>query len=132
MPILEPIQYARGWLKLLDQRQLPLREVYVDVESCEDAHTHIKEMTVRGAPAIAVAGVLALAVELHNAGAGSQFDSAATARDDIKKKLDYLVTRCAVALPQCSGASVPHCHYGTARQCNTVNQCKAKVRRAAA
>lgn len=93
MPILEPIKYSRGSLKLLDQRQLPLQEVYVDIATCEDAHTHIKQMTVRGAPAIAVAGVLALAVELQNAGAGSQFDSAASACDTIKAKLDYLVTR---------------------------------------
>ena len=50
-------------------------------------------MAVRGAPAIAVAGALALAVELQNGGAGKQFSSAQQAQQAIQQKLDYLVTR---------------------------------------
>lgn len=94
MPTLRPIVYAPGRLQLLDQRLLPAEEVYLDVHTCEDAHRLIREMAVRGAPAIAVAGFLALAVQLRNEGAGAQFASATDAADKIRGMLDYLVSRC--------------------------------------
>ena len=53
----------------------------------------LQDMAVRGAPAIAIAGALALAVELQNQGAGKQFLSAQEAEKQIKAKLAYLVTR---------------------------------------
>lgn len=93
---LEAIQYSRGALKLLDQRLLPLQQTFLDIKTCEDAHARIKEMAVRGAPAIAIAGFLALAVELHNAGAGEQFTDAAHACQVIQEKSEYLVTRCCI------------------------------------
>ena len=93
-PQLEAIKYSRGSLKLLDQRLLPLQQTFLDIATCEDAHARIKEMAVRGAPAIAIAGFLALAVELHNAGAGAQFTDAAHASRAIQQKSEYLVTRC--------------------------------------
>ena len=95
MPTLEAIRYQRGQLQLLDQRLLPFQEVYLDVRSCNDAHRCIKDMAVRGAPAIAVAGMLGLAVELHNGGGGQQYDSAQGAADSITERMDYLLTRCA-------------------------------------
>lgn len=91
---LEAIKYSRGSLQLLDQRLLPLQQTFLDIETCEDAHARIKEMAVRGAPAIAIAGFLALAVELHNGGAGAQFTDAAHASQAIQEKSEYLVTRC--------------------------------------
>jgi methylthioribose-1-phosphate isomerase len=48
-------------------------------------------MSVRGAPAIAIAGMLSLAVEL--AGKQGAFPSGQEAADYITKRLDYLVTR---------------------------------------
>jgi methylthioribose-1-phosphate isomerase len=42
-------------LKLLDQRRLPFKEVYLDCRSTADVARAIKEMVVRGAPAIGVA-----------------------------------------------------------------------------
>lgn len=93
MSKLEAIKYERGSLQLLDQRLLPNQSIYLEVAGCEDAHRMIKDMAVRGAPAIAVAGILALAVELHNSGS-SQFASAEEACSAIKTKLCYLVTRC--------------------------------------
>ena len=57
--------YERGALKLLDQLKLPLETTYVDVEDCDACWRAIKDMNVRGAPAIAIAAALALAVELE-------------------------------------------------------------------
>lgn len=51
----------------------------------------IQEMVVRGAPAIAIAAALSLAVEVFNFNAfdGSSADAVAS----LHKKLDYLVSR---------------------------------------
>lgn len=48
--------------QLLDQRQLPHTLVYDTVETIEDVFNAIKEMRVRGAPAIAVTAALGVAV----------------------------------------------------------------------
>ena len=50
-------------------------------------------MAVRGAPAIAIAGALALAVDLHNKGKGEQFASAKDAQSYIEEQMAFLVTR---------------------------------------
>ncbi|DBB14334.1 TPA: hypothetical protein ACH3X3_004644 [Trebouxia sp. C0006] len=89
---LQAIQYVRGRLKLLDQRRLPLEETWLSIESVEAAWSAIKDMVVRGAPAIAIAAALALAAELIASGSGRQFSSADAAAQHIKKQLDYLVT----------------------------------------
>jgi methylthioribose-1-phosphate isomerase len=62
-PTLEAIRYSRGSLQLLDQLLLPGQFTYLPIESSEDGWRAIKQMNVRGAPAIAIAAVLSLAVE---------------------------------------------------------------------
>lgn len=91
--VLQAIKYEPGRLKLLDQRKLPLEETWLSIDSVETAWSAIKDMAVRGAPAIAIAAALALAADLTAAGAGRQFASADAAAQHIKKQLDYLVTR---------------------------------------
>ncbi|KAK3266546.1 hypothetical protein CYMTET_24837 [Cymbomonas tetramitiformis] len=88
---LEAIIYKRGSLQLLDQLKLPLASVYIDIKDCQAAWVAIKEMQVRGAPAIAITAALALAVELVSA-QGKALTDAPSAVDFINKKLDYLVT----------------------------------------
>ena len=93
--VLEAIRYERGNLKLLEQRKLPYETSWVDIKTCEDGWQAIRDMTVRGAPAIAISGALSLAVELVNS---ERFSSAAEAADVIEKKLRYLETRCVCSL----------------------------------
>lgn len=95
MDALQAIRYKRGALDLLDQRRLPLETEYLSIKDTVGAWTAIREMAVRGAPAIGVSAALGLAIELHNGGSGSQFGSASEAVDHIGARLDYLVTRCA-------------------------------------
>ena len=52
-----------------------------------------QDMAVRGAPAIAIAGALALAVDLHNNGKGKQFATAKDAQSYIDEQMAFLVTR---------------------------------------
>jgi 5-methylthioribose kinase len=90
--VLEAIRYSRGSLQLLEQRLLPLQTEWIEIKSVEDGWNAIRDMTVRGAPAIADAAALSLAVELVLAGNGSQFASASDAVQQINSKLDYLAT----------------------------------------
>lgn len=92
---LQAIKYKRGSLQLLDQRLLPFRTEYLDVPDVKAAWTQIRDMVVRGAPAIGCTGALAMAVELHALkGAGAAFGSAQEALEFINQTLDFLVTRC--------------------------------------
>ncbi len=90
--MLEAIRYSKGVLELLEQRKLPFTEEWVRISSCEDGWRAIRDMTVRGAPAIAISGMLSLAVELVNGGEGRQFASVEEARDWILAKLEFLAT----------------------------------------
>jgi hypothetical protein len=93
MATLQAIKYQRGSLSLLDQRLLPFETVYLPVPDPQTAWQHIKDMVVRGAPAIGVTGALALAVDLVAKGAGSQFGSVHDTVKGISETLDFLVTR---------------------------------------
>ena len=52
----ESIKWADDHLVLLDQTQLPVREVYTDVFTIGQVWDAIKKLKVRGAPAIGIAG----------------------------------------------------------------------------
>ena len=59
---IRPIEWANGTLRLLDQTRLPSEEVVVEVHGYRDAVDAIKEMRVRGAPAIGVTAAYAVAM----------------------------------------------------------------------
>ncbi|KAK6529836.1 S-methyl-5-thioribose-1-phosphate isomerase [Arthrobotrys megalospora] len=86
------IKYTRGSLEILDQLLLPHQSIYIPVNDVPTAWQAIKSMQVRGAPAIAIVAVLALAVELNNSSSSTASDSPKSAVKLIHEKLDYLVT----------------------------------------
>ncbi|KAJ5683616.1 hypothetical protein N7462_006781 [Penicillium macrosclerotiorum] len=91
--MLQAIKYSQGHLEILDQLQLPFIEKYIPIQTAEDGWNAIKEMKVRGAPAIAIVAMLALASELHARNAAGQIpEDAEEAQQLIAQKLDYLVT----------------------------------------
>ncbi|KAM8974026.1 methylthioribose-1-phosphate isomerase [Pelodytes ibericus] len=61
---LESLRYSRGSLLVLNQLLLPHRSEYDPVPGVREGAQAIRDMKVRGAPAIAIVGVLSLAVEL--------------------------------------------------------------------
>jgi methylthioribose-1-phosphate isomerase len=94
--VLQAIKYTPAGaspasLEILDQLALPHRSIYLPIVSSEDAWDAIKQMKVRGAPAIAIVAALSLAVELscertrENTGT-----RASRAKQLIWKKLEYL------------------------------------------
>lgn len=78
MPNIEPIfpvRWSDGRILLLDQTALPAAEVILSIETVADLADAIRRLSVRGAPALGVAGAfgVALAVDLAcRAGAGRE------------------------------------------------------------
>ena len=80
-------------MEILDQLALPHRSIYLPIVSCEDAWDAIKQMRVRGAPAIAIVAALSLAVELSRGRRTKDKNvTARSARDFICERLEYLKT----------------------------------------
>ncbi|KAJ3365521.1 S-methyl-5-thioribose-1-phosphate isomerase [Kappamyces sp. JEL0680] len=88
---LEAIKYKRGSLEILDQLLLPYKTVYEPVADTRQGHAVIKEMKVRGAPAIAIVAALSLAVELVG-NAELAACSALQVVDYIRERLEFLKT----------------------------------------
>lgn len=59
----ETLRWNRGSLELLDQRLLPKNIVYLNLKSADEVAKAIREMAVRGAPAIGCAAAFGIAVE---------------------------------------------------------------------
>ena len=82
-----PLVWRGDSLSLLDQRKLPADEVWLRTADYRDVVAGIRNMSVRGAPAIGIAGAYALALagaELA-AGCGGDFsDSLHAAAAEIK------------------------------------------------
>ncbi|NKI33711.1 S-methyl-5-thioribose-1-phosphate isomerase [Wenzhouxiangella sp. XN79A] len=53
------IRYASGVLELLDQRELPARELWLRIDDLEHAARAIRDLVVRGAPAIGLTAAYA-------------------------------------------------------------------------
>ena len=62
----EAIRWHDGHLQLLDQRRLPARTEYLDIDTPQQAWDAIHTLAVRGAPAIGIAAAYALAVAMRN------------------------------------------------------------------
>ena len=71
--------WEKSALKLIDQRKLPFEEVYVSCKSADSVAKAIKDMVVRGAPAIGVA-----------AGYGVALAALKFSGEDKKKFEDYI------------------------------------------
>ena len=89
--VLEAIKYRKGSLEVLDQLQLPHQIHYDEVTTSEGGWRAIREMRVRGAPAIAMVGILSLAVEIETS-LKAQINDMKQAVSIIDQKLDYIVT----------------------------------------
>lgn len=59
---LRPIRWKKGILYLLEQRQLPFKEIWVKCDTVEKVARAIEDMTVRGAPAIGITAAYGVVV----------------------------------------------------------------------
>ena len=76
---LRPVTYDvdADAVRLLDQRKLPGQEEWLSLKSCDEVIAAIKDLTVRGAPAIGVAAAFALACEARRGAGPAQLHRAA-------------------------------------------------------
>ena len=60
------IEWLDGRLRILDQSRLPREQIFADLDNYHDVNLAIKEMKVRGAPAIGVAAAYGIALGASN------------------------------------------------------------------
>ncbi|MCI0454717.1 MAG: S-methyl-5-thioribose-1-phosphate isomerase [Candidatus Dadabacteria bacterium] len=65
MSSFKTIEWKDDRVLMIDQRSLPLREVYIECLMFEDVAQAIKDMVIRGAPAIGVAAAMGIALGAH-------------------------------------------------------------------
>jgi len=63
---MKPVEWLGNKIKIIDQTQLPGKLVFVELRSYTDVVAAIKEMKVRGAPAIGVAAAYGIALGAQN------------------------------------------------------------------
>jgi methylthioribose-1-phosphate isomerase len=79
----QPLEWLGDRLRLLDQTRLPHEEVYLELTDYRDVASAIKELKIRGAPAIGVAGAYGIAL--------GALDIKSKARDSFIKKLTEVI-----------------------------------------
>jgi methylthioribose-1-phosphate isomerase len=63
---MQPVRWMGDRLRILDQTQLPHREIYLELADYHDIITAIKDLKVRGAPAIGIAAAYGIVVGALN------------------------------------------------------------------
>lgn len=56
------IHWENDKVRIIDQRELPLKEVYIELKTAEDVYNAIKSMAIRGAPAIGILAAYGVAL----------------------------------------------------------------------
>ncbi len=79
----QPIEWLGDRVKILDQTRLPQEEVYLELDDYRSVASAIKEMKIRGAPAIGIAGAYAVAL--------GALKIKTTARDEFIKELQEVI-----------------------------------------
>src|ERR1700744_3600687 len=69
--MVETIEWTDAGVVMIDQRRLPREQVFVTCRTYEDVAEAIRNMTIRGAPAIGVAAAMGVAL---GASAGADFE----------------------------------------------------------
>lgn len=104
--MLQAIEYSGGNLTILDQLQLPYAEEYITIRTTEEAWHAIRDMRVRGAPAIAIVAALALASELSKRISDNTLPSSAReVQDLVIERLRYLLASRPTAVNLCDASS---------------------------
>ena len=65
--MVKTLEWTDDGVRFIDQRRLPTEEVYVTCSTYEDVAEAIRNMTVRGAPAIGVAAAMGIALGTRDA-----------------------------------------------------------------
>jgi methylthioribose-1-phosphate isomerase len=89
--MIKTVEWTSEGVRMIDQHLLPTEEKYLTLRSCEEVADAIKQMVVRGAPAIGVAAAMGLAVGMKQA--------VATNVADLSYDFDYMCDVMAATRP---------------------------------
>src|SRR3954470_24198663 len=83
MDIVETVRWSDdgSGVRIIDQRELPAREVWRDLRSLDDVCDAISTLSVRGAPAIGITGAMGLVISVADSAALSHESLSAKCRD---------------------------------------------------
>ncbi|MEE9165167.1 MAG: S-methyl-5-thioribose-1-phosphate isomerase, partial [Nitrospinota bacterium] len=56
--MIKTIEYTNGIVRMIDQTRLPVEEIYVECHDYKSVSDAIRNMLIRGAPAIGVAAAM--------------------------------------------------------------------------
>jgi methylthioribose-1-phosphate isomerase len=87
----QPIEWLGDHLRIIDQTQLPREEVYLEFDDYHEVAAAIKELKVRGAPSIGIAGAYAVAL------GALKIDT--TSKDEFKMELYDIIDAIASTRP---------------------------------
>src|SRR5581483_5223703 len=82
----QTLEWTDAGVRFLDQTKLPTEEVYVTCKTHEQVADVIRNMVVRGAPAIGVAAAMGIALAVKN----SKADSVAALKKDFDEACDVI------------------------------------------
>ena len=89
--MIKTVEWTPEGVRMIDQRRLPTEEKYLMFRSCEEVADAIKQMVVRGAPAIGVSAAMGLALGLQQA--------VATTVPDLQDDFNYMCDVMAATRP---------------------------------
>jgi methylthioribose-1-phosphate isomerase len=91
MYVAQPIEWTERGVVMLDQRRLPAEEISYTYTDYREVAKAIREMVIRGAPAIGVAAAMGVALGVQK--------SSATSVDDLKKEFPEICDTLAKTRP---------------------------------
>jgi methylthioribose-1-phosphate isomerase len=89
--MIKTVEWTGEGVRMIDQRLLPTEEKYLMLRSCEEVADAIREMVVRGAPAIGVSAAMGIAL--------GSMQSVGTSVADLEEDFDYFCDLMAATRP---------------------------------
>src|SRR5579859_5087857 len=89
--MVKTLEWTGSGVRFIDQTRLPTEEVYVTCRDYREVATAIRDMIVRGAPAIGVAAAMGVALGVR--------DSKATSYAELRPELDQICNTLASTRP---------------------------------
>jgi methylthioribose-1-phosphate isomerase len=117
---IDPIRWEQDHLLLLDQTLLPARQEWIAVRTVDEAFAAVREMRVRGAPAIGVTAAYAMVIAAKSIQAPTM--------SSFLNQLDPIAAHLAVARPTAVnlGWAVQRC-LDSARTCGTPSEASQRL-----
>ncbi len=90
---MKAVECNNGTIKLLDQTQLPHKEEWIEIKTARGMANAIKEMKVRGAPAIGVAAAYGMALSKKPDEDAELLKSSRPTAVDLSHAVDFVISR---------------------------------------